>query len=116
MYSTDHTIMRNVPASGRVSHRLERKPVRVATMIDEKAFVDMGNCLVHNKTVFLEDRTHDWDYKPLDRSQPDGPGDFYYYTRVAQCADVLLVFAFTKEPPVEAIKFDPQTGQPVTPA
>lgn len=113
MYSTDHIILRDIIASGMVRHRLARKPVRVATILNESAFIEQGNHLRHNNTVFLEDRIHDWDYTPVDREQPDGPGDFRYYTRIAQCADVLLVFALSKTPPDWAIKFDPQTGKPV---
>lgn len=116
MYSTDHIILRDIIASGMVRHRLERKPVRVATMLNEAAFVEQGNHLRHNSTVFLEDRIHDWDYTPVDREQPNGPGDFRYYTRIAQRADVLVVFALSQTPPERAIKFDPETGLPVSPA
>lgn len=113
MYSTDHIILRDIPASGKISHRLERKPVRVATMLNETAFVEQGNHLRHNSTVFLEDQIHDWHYTPLDKDQPNGPGAFHYYTRIAQRADVLVVFALSKTPPDSAIKLDPQTGKPV---
>ena len=116
MYSTDHIILRDVLANGRINHRLARKPVRVATLINEAAFVEQGNQLVHNRTVFLEDRIHDWDYTPLDHANPDGPGDFRYYTRVAEKADVLIVYAFTKEAPAGTYKFDPETGKPLVPA
>ena len=108
MYSTDHIILRDIEANGRVGHRIERKPVRVATMLNEKLFTSLGNCLVHNTTVFLEDSVHDWYFVPLDRANPNGPGDFCYYTRIALRADVLLVFALSKTPPA-----DVQTGQPV---
>ena len=111
MYSTDHLILRDIPADGKVAHRLERKPVRVATLLNEAAFVEQGNHLRHNATVFLEDRMHDWNYTPVNSEDPDGPGDFRYYTRISTRADVLLVFAFTKLPPASAIKFDPQTGE-----
>ena len=116
MYSTNHIILRDIPASGQVRHRLERKPVRVATMLDEVAFIEQGNHLRHNSTVFLEERIHDWDYNPVDQSQPNGPGDFRYYTRIAQRADVLVVFELTLTPPVSAIKFDPLTGTPMAAA
>ena len=114
MYSTDHIILRDIPASGLVRHRLERKPLRVATLLDEATFLEQGNHLKHNSTVFLEDRVHDWDYRPVDRTVPDGPGDFLYYTRIALRADVLIVFELTKTPPASCIKFDPQTGKPLT--
>lgn len=116
MYSTDHIILRDIPADGKVRHRLQRKPVRVATMLDEVAFIERGNNLVHNCTVFLEDRLHDWNYIPVNRDEPNGPGDFTYYTRIKLRADVLIVFELTQTPPASAIKFDPQTGKPVVPA
>lgn len=101
MYSTDHIILRNIPANHQIRHRLERKPIRVATLLNEVAFVVQGNRLLHNSTVFLEDRIHDWCYTPVDKKLPDGPGDFHYYTRIALRADVLIVFELTKTPPVK---------------
>ena len=98
MYSTEHRILRQIPASAQVAHRLERRPARVATLIDEAEFIAKGHWLKHNQTVFFEDSIHDWNYVPVDKQQPNGPGDFYYYTRVAQQADVVLVFSVAKEP------------------
>lgn len=116
MYSTDHIILRDVLASGRINHRLDRRPLRVATLINEAAFVEQGNELVHHRTVFFEDRIHDWDYTPVDASNPEGPGDFRYYTRLGEKADVLIVYAFTTQAPAGIHKFDPQTGKPLASA
>lgn len=47
---------------------------RRATLLNEQMFRSLGNALKHNVTVFLEDKTHDWDWRD---------GGFRYYTRIA---------------------------------
>lgn len=84
MKALDFEILRNVEANGLLTIDLPRKPVRVATMINEALFEQTGHTLQHQRTVFLEDRYHDWDWKD---------GKFRYYTRVAKRADVLVVYA-----------------------
>lgn len=96
-----YEILRGVQANGRISIPLKEKPVRVATIIDEKAFTD-EQYLIHNKTVFLEDRIHDWDWSD---------GKFRYYTRVAEKADVLVVYEQAHVVPAD--KFDAMTGKPL---
>lgn len=88
LQAVNFEILRGVEANGRIALDLPRKPVRVATLIDEAAFND-GNLLIHNGTVFLEDRTHDWDWRD---------GKFRYYTRVAKVADVVVVYEELKLP------------------
>ncbi|HBP6378449.1 TPA: hypothetical protein L6A07_25005 [Pseudomonas aeruginosa] len=83
LLAKDFIILRGVKASGCVSHPLNRKPVRVATMLDEAKFNEHGHGLIHMKTVFLEDELHDWTWDK---------GRFRYFTRVADVADVLVVF------------------------
>ncbi len=83
LIAKDYEILRGVEANGRKFIPLPRKPVRVATVIDEELFRRLGGALVHNQTVFLEDRRHDWDWSA---------GKFRYYTRVAERADVLVVY------------------------
>ena len=96
--ATDFEILRGVEANGRIALGINRKPVRVATLLDEKEFLD-GHFLVHNRTVFLEDRVHDWTW--ID-------GKFRYYSRIAQRADVVVVYAEERvDPPA---RFDPMTG------
>ncbi len=98
--AVDFEILRGVEANGRIALELARRPVRVATLLDEAGFME-GHFLVHNKTVFLEDRVHDWNWTA---------GKFRYYTRIAQRADVLVVYA---EEMVELpARFDPMTGHP----
>lgn len=97
----DFEILRGVEANGRIALELARRPVRVATLLDEAGFMD-GHFLLHNKTVFLEDRVHDWDWTA---------GKFRYYTRIAQHADVLVVYA--AEMAELPARFDPMTGNPV---
>ncbi|HDR9103673.1 TPA: hypothetical protein QDB04_000394 [Burkholderia vietnamiensis] len=74
-------ILRNVKAGSKVP--LVEKPVRVATLINEARFEESGHRMVHHETVFLEDQHHDWSWRN---------GVFSYYTRVAEEADVLVVY------------------------
>ncbi|WP_274643924.1 hypothetical protein [Pseudomonas serbica] len=62
---------------------LAEKPLKVATIIDEEAFIASGCQLIHNQTVFLEDHFSDWQWKS---------GQMYYYSRVCSVGDVLLVY------------------------
>ena len=80
--ATRFIILRNVEANGRKRIPLEEKPMAVYTLLDEPKFND-GYMLRHNDTVFIEDRFHDWDWNH---------GQFTYYTRVAESADVLIVY------------------------
>ena len=83
---------------------IDRMPVRVATIINETNLMECKT-LIHNKNVFLEDYVHDWDYN-------ETTGKFRYYSRVADVADVLLVFEF-EEVQDDKPNFDPTTGKPL---
>lgn len=100
--ATDYEILRGVRASGLAQIPLDRQPVRVATLLDEKAFNE-DQYLIHMKTVFLEDRLHDWDWRN---------GLFRYYTRVADVADVLVIYETDDVKPVA--RFDSMTGKPLS--
>ena len=109
--ATDFEILRGVPVSGLKRTLVEREPVRIATIIDEEKFKDSGNLLAHNKSVFLEDKVHDWTWKD---------GELRYYTRIAKdAADILVVYAVEKVvPAIEQIlvlngkvNFHPMTGE-----
>lgn len=91
----DFLILRGIKADGRVSHALERKPLKVATLLDEEQFNRNGHGLLHNRTVFLEDQMHDWAWEN---------GRFRYFSRVAGEADVLIVYEVTD------VFFCPQCG------
>lgn len=101
--ATDFQILRGLTASCRIKVPLERKPIRVATLIDEAEFLK-EHLIVHHRTVFIEDRVHDWDWQD---------GFFRYYTRVAEAADVLVVYAEEDVPPASVMRFDPMTGRPL---
>jgi len=92
LVATRYEILRDVQANGRVSIPLAEKPVRVATMLDEKQFNHLAGAMSHQTTVFLEDQHHDWQWDE---------GQFRYYTRVAQRADVLIAYEVQ-----EVSKFD----------
>lgn len=83
LVATRYEILRDVQANGRVPIPLAEKPVRVATMLDEKQFNHLAGVMSHQTTVFLEDQHHDWQWDE---------GQFRYYTRVAQRADVLIAY------------------------
>lgn len=83
LIAVDFEILRGLEADGRKAIALARSPVRVATLLNEALFITSGGVLAHNKTVFLEDRIHDWDW----RNEM-----LWYYTRVAQKADVVVVY------------------------
>lgn len=80
----DFEVLRSIKPSGIQKIPMPRKPLCVATLIDEVLF-NSGHYLAHNKTVFLEDRYHDWDWSD---------GQFTYYTRVTDLADVVVVYSF----------------------
>jgi hypothetical protein len=103
-----YEILRGITASCQISHPMKEVPVRVATLIDEENFLQ-DQIMTHNKNVFLEDRMHDWDH-----SVKNGVGQFRYYTRIAEAADVLVVYEVDSDfqlPP----RFNPDTGEPLIP-
>lgn len=102
--ATDYEILRNVKASCLIKIPLARKPVRVATLLNEELFLQ-DQYLIHHRTVFLEDRLHDWSHED---------GHFRYYSRVADVADVVVVYAAEEAEPVA--RFDPMTGEPLAKA
>ena len=83
-YATDYEILRNVEANGRKAITLTRAPIRVVSLLDEQKFLAENGLMRHNDTVFFEDKNHDWHMKN---------DQFYYFTRIAQYSDVVLVFA-----------------------
>ena len=73
---------------------LDRKPVKVATVRDEAGLL-ADRELVHNKNCFLEDKFSDWTFD-------EKTGKFRYFSRVAEKADVIVVYLMTPEAKVEA--------------
>lgn len=97
-----YEILRGLTPSGRIRIPLAEKPVRVATIINEALF-NVDQILIHHKSVFLEDRFHDWDW---------GDGEFRYYSRVADEADVLVVYEVDTDY-LPTAKFDGMTGKAI---
>lgn len=83
MKALNWEILRGIESNGRKYISLAKKPIRVATVIDEQKFLGSDCKMIHNINVFLEDRFHDWDWVC---------GKFTYYSRVAEKADVLVVY------------------------
>lgn len=78
-------ILNSIQVSGtKVAAILDTKPKRVATIINRTKLLETGE-MKHNDTIFFEDRNHDWTYD-------EKTGTFFYFTRVAQVADVLICF------------------------
>jgi hypothetical protein len=85
-------ILRDVEANGRRAVALAEMPRRVCTLIDDAEF-ERDRLMIHNETVFFEDRHHDWSWRA---------GKLFFYTRVATRADVLVVYeetVFAPAPP-----------------
>lgn len=83
MRAIRYEIIRNWPVSGLVGREVPEKPLKVATLMNEEAFLATGGELIHNQTVFLEDQFHYWQWKE---------GRLYYYSRVCEVGDVVLVY------------------------
>lgn len=83
LIATEFEILRKVQ-TGTSRIALPREPLRVATLVNEALFLETGGALIHWKTVFLEDRVHDWNWRD---------GVFRYRSRVANQADVVVVYS-----------------------
>lgn len=83
LIATKFEILRGITSSGRLAVDLAAKPKRVVTLLDEPLFLSSGHQITHHKTVFFEEQFHDWRWSD---------GKLYYYSRVAQVADVLVVY------------------------
>ncbi len=84
MKTTDFEILRNIKSDSKIGIPLDAKPVRVATILDQEKFNITGYEIIHNETVFIEERVHDWHWHN---------GMFYYYSRVCETADVLISYS-----------------------
>lgn len=83
LIATEYTILRGVtPGQGDIA--VEREPIRVGTMMNEVLFESSGHEIRQFRTVFLEERMHDWSWSD---------GRFRYHTGSREVSDVLLVFA-----------------------
>lgn len=87
--ATQYEILRGVTPTSRFPCDVQpsAKPVCVAYLIDEAAFVASGGLLHHHRTVFLEDTLHDWHFEG---------GVFHYYGRaldVGERGDIVVVLA-----------------------
>jgi hypothetical protein len=89
MRAIRYEIIRDWPVSGLVGKPVADKPLKVATMMNDEAFLATGCELIHNQTVFLEDQFSDWQWKE---------GQLYYYSRVCEVGDVLLVYEMESNP------------------
>lgn len=82
--ATRYTIMRGLKTSCTIIHDVAEKPLRVVTLRNEAEFVSSGGHMTHHGTVFFEDEVHDWAWSN---------GQFRYFARQNDGADVVLVYA-----------------------
>lgn len=96
----DYLILRGVASDYRTTIPLgcDKAPVMVGVLLDESALVETGQ-IVHHKTIFIDDRFHDWEYVAKDKS-------IRYYSHAIQAAslaetpdevercDIVVVFEF----------------------
>lgn len=101
--ATDYVILKDVQANGRKMIPMQREPIRVATIVSHEKFEALGHLMIHWETVFFEDKIHDWEWRD---------GQFRYYTRIAEMADILVVYAEEKVQPPPP-KFCAMTGAPL---
>lgn len=102
-------ILRNVQVGTRHPVPLAEKPVRVALLLNEAAFM-AEQLMVHHQTVFLDDRHHDWDW-----SDASGAGHFRYFSHAAGPGEVVdVVVAYEVDRHYERPhRFDMMTGKPL---
>lgn len=98
MRAVTYEILRDVSPTSRApcSSQPSSKPVRIAYLIDEAAFVASGGLLHHHKTVFLEDSMHDWMWKD---------GLFYYFGHamgIDDIGDIVAVLSHEEQQPASA--------------
>ncbi len=107
LYATEFRILRGVPTARGTSIALERKPLRMATLLDLDAFTASGASLQHGVTVYFEDEMHDWAWRD---------GRLRYFPRVhGEALDAVAVYAEEDRKPVSVVlNFCPECGQPVS--
>lgn len=64
-FAIDFEVLRGVRSDGRAmcATQPRGKPLHVALLLDEAKFKETGYALHHHQTVFLDDKTHDWDWR-----------------------------------------------------
>lgn len=100
--ATDYEILRGVRSGCLKKIPLARRPLRVATLLNEAEF-ERTKLLVHRRTIFFEDQMHDWSW---------ANGNFRFFARAGDVNDVLVVYA--EEEVTAKCRFDPMTGQPLS--
>lgn len=84
LVASQYQIVRGARADSKKVYAFDREPLRVAILIDEPLFSAMGDALVEGRTVYLQDRLHDWDWSD---------NAFRYYGRQGEKMNLLLVFS-----------------------
>lgn len=92
-FATDFEILRGVRSDGRSMCATQPRgaPLRVALLLDEPLFKDSGFALQHHRTVFLDEKFHDWDWRN-DR--------FHYYSHAVGLedkVDIVVVYSVRED-------------------
>ena len=90
LIAKDYEILRDVKASCLVKIPLARKPVRLGTLMDEALFIGLGGEIIHDKTIFIDDRNHDWDWDN---------GFLRYFSHavgVGDIVDIVVIYELSK--------------------
>jgi hypothetical protein len=87
--AAEYEILRGVSPTSRKPCAVQpsQRPIRVAFVVDEARFIESGGLYEHHKSIFLEDKMHDW--------HVSSEGQFYYYGHamgVDESGDILVVF------------------------
>jgi hypothetical protein len=100
-------ILRAVETSPTERILLKERPICVATLLNEHVFEEFDHCLLHGRSVFIEDQMHDWQYVAIDIG-----GYLRFYPRVGDTVDVLVIYEWDEDYELP-VRFDPQTGERV---
>lgn len=89
LIATKYIILRDVPVSGLKKTPVEKKPIRVVSLLDDR-FEKSKGVMMHNHNVFFEDRIHDWYWDKKTHS-------LSYYTRIfPDKGDIALIYEETR--------------------
>lgn len=80
--ATRYEILRDLTPDSLKKIDVAEEPLRVVTLMNEARFLERGGALIHQSTVFFDDRGHDWQWEN---------GKLRYFARATVC-DVLVVY------------------------
>lgn len=82
LFATDYEILHDIVVGGLAGKPMDRYPVRVSLLVDEKLFFNLGCELIGDKTIILDEVYYDWLW---------ADGRFYYFSRHARGRVAIVV-------------------------